>query len=278
MPANRRRCIFKELLIAVLLPSCLKRIPPTARQHELFTAEQNVGAFSPGTLMGQGAQPLLGARWACPAGLALRRALGSLAVPCSASPIGRHRLCALQTCCPACNLPPPLSRHTGNAHSIGVHALSIRSPEALWSRALTVPENSNREETSTLCLCTALHCPTQQCDNLLSPSFGNTSPVIAELRLAAPRALLALQQILINVCYPFNYLFFPDMLLTFFPSIQQGPELFGSMCVFTAFTKGIVKKLKLYKTSGPSHTSIILLQLVKRPKEGWSPVLLPENQ
>lgn len=54
--------------------------------------------------------------------------------------------------------------------------------------------------------------------------------------------------------------------------------MFGSMCVFTAFTKGIVKKLKLYKTSGLTHTSIILLQLVKRPKEDWSPALPIEKQ
>lgn len=152
----------------------------------------------------------------------------------------------------------------------------------MWSRPLTIPENSSREETVsnylTLYLCTALSRLTQQCDNLLSPSVGNTSPVITELRPVAPPALLAVQQVLINVCYPLNYLFFPDMLLTFFPSIQQGPEVFGSMCVFPAFTKGIVKKLKLYKTSGPTHTSIMLLQPVKRPKEGWSPALPIEKQ
>lgn len=148
----------------------------------------------------------------------------------------------------------------------------------LWSRSFTIPENRSREETLTLYLCTTRSCLTQQCDNLLSLSVGNTSPVTAELRRAAPSALLALQQILINVCYPLNYLFFPDMLLTFFPSIQQGPGVFGSMCVFTAFTKGIVKKLKLYKTSGQTHTSIILLQLVKRPKQGWSPDLPVEKQ
>lgn len=68
------------------------------------------------------------------------------------------------------------------------------------------------------------------------------------------------------------------MLLTFFPSIQQGPEVFGSMCVLTAFTKGIVKKLKRYKTSGPTHIGVILLQLVERPKEGWSPALPVEKQ
>lgn len=128
------------------------------------------------------------------------------------------------------------------------------------------------------CTCALLSCLAQQCDNLLSPSIGSTSPLTAELRRVAPPALLALQQLWINVCYPLNYLFFPDMLLTFFPSIQQGPGLFGSMCVFAAFTKGIVKKLKLYKASGQTHTSVILLQLVERPKESWSPALPTEKQ
>lgn len=112
-------------------------------------------------------------------------------------------------------------------------------PPALSSRPLAVPGNRSREEALTPRI--AL---TQQCDNLLSPSVANTSPVKAELRRAAPPALLALQQVLINVCYSLDYLFFPDMLLTFFPSIQRGPEVVGSMCVLTAFTKGIVKKIK----------------------------------
>lgn len=70
-------------------------------------------------------------------------------------------------------------------------------------------------------------------------------------------AWLALQQILINVCYPLNYLFYPDMLLTSFPSIQWRPELFESVHVFAAFTEGIVKKLKLHKTSGQVDNSVI---------------------
>lgn len=110
---------------------------------------------------------------------------------------------------------------TGNAHSNGAHVLSFQSSAVLWSRSFTVPESRSGEETLTLCLCITLSCQAQQCDNLLSsPSVGNTSPVIAELRRVVPPAWLALQQILINVCYPLNYLFFPDMLLTFFPSIQ----------------------------------------------------------
>lgn len=59
--------------------------------------------------------------------------------------------------------------------------------------------------------------------------------------------------------------------------LARAKTVWKDVCVFTAFTEGIVKKLKLHKTSGQVHTSVILLPLAERLKEDWSSVLLREK-
>lgn len=75
---------LKSCFIGVL-PFCLKRIPPTAREHELFTAEQKEGALSRDTLMVRGRELSLSCAPAVrPAGLSPVQALGRLSMPCRA--------------------------------------------------------------------------------------------------------------------------------------------------------------------------------------------------
>lgn len=115
VPANRRRCIFKELLPGVLR-FFLKPIPPTARGHELFTAIQKARVFSSDTQAVQVEVRKSSFSWAASPLLLGCSLLGIAEGPVppqhgivlpSSSSYARYRFRILQTYHPAFNLPAP---------------------------------------------------------------------------------------------------------------------------------------------------------------------------
>lgn len=146
----------------------LKRIPPTAREGELFTAEPSVGAFSHDPQMvWERELSLSSAPAAAPAGFAglgteegSGQAVRALQWPCPPDPMGDiismlFRLSVLPVICP----------HALQTHRECAFKWSARLQlPALPSRPFAVPGNRSREEALTLCLCIAL---TQHCDNPL---------------------------------------------------------------------------------------------------------------
>lgn len=115
VPANRRRCIFKELLPGVLR-FCLKPIPPTARGHELFTAIQKARVFSSDTQAVQVEVRKSSFSWAASPLLLGCSLLGIAEGPVppqhgvvlpSSSSYARYHFRILQTYHPAFNPPAP---------------------------------------------------------------------------------------------------------------------------------------------------------------------------